>query len=73
MLRWASELATSDEPAKSELGVTALIALAGADLLQPEDQHLVDAVIDLVLQNPVEVIEQADGDVEVVEVDTKER
>ena len=70
MLRWASEQAVSNEAAKARMGLAALDALSASELLQEADQALVDAVLDSVLQEPVEVIEQAAGDVEVVEVDT---
>ncbi len=46
----------------------ALAALSTSELLQEADQDLVDAVIDCIIEEPVEVIEQAEGDVEVIEV-----
>ena len=73
MLRWASEQAASDDEAKSRMGVAALAALSTSELLQQPDQELVDAVIDSLLEEPVEEIEQiehAGGDVEVIEVDS---
>lgn len=71
MLRWASEQAASGEAAKARMGVAALDALSTSDLLQEADQTLVDAVIDSLIEEPVDVIEQAEGDVEVVEVDSE--
>lgn len=49
-------------------GVAALAALSASELLQEADQALVDAVIDSIIEAPVEVIEQAEGEVEVIEV-----
>ena len=70
MLRWASELAASVNEPRSRMGVAALDALSTSELLQPPDPELVDAVIDSLLQEPVQAIEQAGEDVEVIEVDT---
>lgn len=69
MLRWASEQAASTDDAKSRMGVAALEALSESELLQEPDQTLVDAVIDSLLEEPVEEIEALGDDVEVVEVD----
>lgn len=68
MLRWASEQAASGEPAKAAMGVAALEALSTSELLQEADQALVDAVIDSLLEGPVQEFESLDGDVEVIEV-----
>ena len=70
MLRWASEQATSDEDAKARMGVAALAALSDSELLQEPDQALVDAVLDSILEDPIEEIEALGDEVEVVEVDT---
>lgn len=69
MLRWASEQATSKDPARAQMGVAALEALSSSELLQQADQSLVDAVIDSLIEEPVEQIEETDGEVEVIEVD----
>ncbi len=69
LLRWASELAASPEPARASMGVAALEALGTSELLQKPDQALVDAVLDSLLEQPVEQITQARGGVQVVEVD----
>jgi hypothetical protein len=69
MLRWASEQAASAEIAKSRMGVAALEALSTSELLQEPDQNLVDAVIDSLLEEPVEEIEESLGEVDVVEID----
>ncbi|MEI4270559.1 hypothetical protein TEK04_02385 [Klenkia sp. LSe6-5] len=70
MLRWASEQATSSQDAQARMGLAVLDALSDSELLQPPDQALVDAVLDTVLEEPVEEIETAESDVEVVEVDS---
>ncbi len=69
LLRWASELAASGEPAQARMGVAALAALSTSELLQEPDQALVDAVIDSLIEEPVEEFEAYDGEVEVIEVD----
>lgn len=69
MLRWASEQAASEEIAKSRMGVAALDALSTSELLQEPDQNLVDAVIDSLIEEPLDEIEEAVGEVEVVEID----
>jgi hypothetical protein len=69
MLRWASEQAASPESAKSRMGVAALGALSMSELLQEPDQDLVDAVIDSLIEEPVEEIEEAVGEVDVIEID----
>lgn len=70
MLRWASELAASQDGARARMGVAALEALSASELLQEPDQNLVDAVIDSLLEDPVEEIEEASGDVDVIEIDS---
>ncbi|WP_461024522.1 hypothetical protein [Thalassiella azotivora] len=70
MLRWASEQAASSDDATSRLGVAALAALSGSDLLQEPDQDLVDAVLDSLLEEPTDEINRAGLDVDVVETDT---
>ena len=70
MLRWASERATSGTDAEARMGLAALDALSDSELLQPPDQALVDAVLDSLLEEPLEEIEQVGDDVEVVEVDS---
>lgn len=70
MLRWASEHAVSREDAKARMGLAALDALSESELLQLRDQALVDAVIDSLLEEPIEEIEELGGDTEVVEVDS---
>ena len=52
------------------MGLAALDALSESELLQLPDQALVDAVIDSLLEEPIEEIEEHGGDTEVVEVDS---
>ena len=69
MLRWASEQAASTDDATSRMGLAALTALSDSELLQEPDQALVDAVIDSLLEEPLEELAALGDDVEVVEVD----
>ncbi|PWJ50710.1 hypothetical protein SAMN06264364_12286 [Quadrisphaera granulorum] len=71
MLRWAAEQAVSTDDAKARLGVAALQALSTSELLQAPDDALLDAVLDAVLAGPVEQIEEAGEEADVVEVDTE--
>lgn len=68
LLRWASELAASDDQPKARMGVAALAALSTSELLQAPDQDLVDAVIDSLIEAPVDELEQSPG-ADVIEVD----
>jgi hypothetical protein len=54
MLRWGSEQAVSDDPATSRMGQAVLEALYdSADLLQPIDRPLFDAVQTAVLRSQI--------------------
>jgi hypothetical protein len=48
MLRWAAELAVSDDERTADLGIATLEALRFIELLQPADDDLVDAVTEVV-------------------------
>lgn len=72
MLRWASEQAASAEPAKARMGIAALDALSGSELLQEPDGMIVDAVLDSLLEEPVEEIEEGPGEVDVIEIDSSD-
>ena len=72
MLRWASEQAASYDAAKARMGVAALDALSTSELLQESDQDLVDAVIDSLIEAPVEEIEGVGGEAEVIEIDSSD-
>jgi hypothetical protein len=65
-LRWAAELAVSDDVRKARLGNRELRALQSSRLLSPAEEDLIYAALDAALDVPVHAIEQAEGDVEVV-------
>ena len=66
ILRWAAELAVSDDQAHARLGVAQLGALLESELLDEEEKDFVQAALTAVVRVPVERIEQLGGDVEVV-------
>lgn len=66
-LRWAAELAASDDDRQSALGVSQLTALASADMLDPEQEVFVEAALDSLLSGPESAIEEL-GEGVVVEV-----
>lgn len=66
ILRWAAELAVSDDQAHSRLGVVELGALLGSELLDEEEKDFVQAALEAVVRIPAERIEQLGGDVQVV-------
>lgn len=66
ILRWAAELAVSDDRAHSRLGVAELGALLQSELLDEEEKDFVQAALTAVVRVPVEQIEQLGGDVKVV-------
>lgn len=65
-LRWAAELAVSDDVRKARLGNRELSALQNSRLLSPTEEDFIYAALDAALDVPVQAIEQAAGDVEVV-------
>lgn len=65
-LRWAAELAVSDDVRKARLGNRELRALQNSRLLSPAEEDFIYAALDAALDVPVHAIEQAEGDVEVV-------
>jgi hypothetical protein len=65
-LRWAAELAVSDDVRKARLGNRELRALQNSRLLSPAEVDFIYAALDAALDVPVHEIEQAQGDVEVV-------
>ncbi len=65
-LRWAAELAVSDDVRKARLGNRELRALEVSRLLSPAEEDFIYAALDAALDAPVHAIEQAEGDVEVV-------
>ena len=66
ILRWAAELAVSDDQAHSRLGVAELGALLQSELLDEEEKDFVQAALTAVVRVPVEQIELLGDDVKVV-------
>jgi hypothetical protein len=66
ILRWAAELAVSDDQAHSRLGVAELGALLLSELLDEEEKDFVQAALTAVVRVPVEQIEQLGDDVTVI-------
>ena len=58
VLRWAAELAVSEDQAHSRLGVAELGALLQSELLDEEEKDFVQAALTAVVRVPVEQIEQ---------------
>lgn len=56
-LRWAAELAVSEDSRQAELGVAHLLALTESDLLDESQQLCVDAALQSVVRQPAEVID----------------
>jgi len=65
-LRWASELAVSEDRAKSRLGIKLLKALRESELPTPAEEELIDAALDAVLTPARKEINQSSGDIELV-------
>jgi hypothetical protein len=66
VLRWAAELAVSDDEAHARLGVTQLGTLLTSDLLDEEEKDFVQAALTAVVSPAVQQIEQLGEDVQVV-------
>ena len=66
ILRWAAELAVSDDQGHSRLGVAELGALLGSELLDDEEKDFVQAALTAVVRVPVHQIEELGEDVQVV-------
>jgi hypothetical protein len=65
-LRWAAELAASNDAAKARLGVRQLMALRDSKMLTLADQEFVYAALDATIKIPRQTIAQSTEDVEVV-------
>jgi len=65
-LRWAAELAVSDDVRKARLGIQELKALQHSSLIGAIESEFIIAALDAALEVPVLAIEQAGGDVEVI-------
>jgi hypothetical protein len=66
ILRWAAELAVSDDQAHARLGVAQLGALLESELLDEEEKDFVQAALTAMVRIPVQQIEQLGEDVQVV-------
>jgi hypothetical protein len=66
VLRWAAELAVSDDEAHARLGVAQLGVLLDSELLDEEEKDFVQAALEAVVRVPVQQIEQLGEDVQVV-------
>jgi hypothetical protein len=69
MLRWAAEQAVSNDPARANMGVSALTALGSSELLQKADQALVESVMDAIIAGPIDEIDDEADAVVVMEID----
>jgi hypothetical protein len=67
-LKWAAELAVSDDDAKADLGLRELRALGDSTMLDPEQQSFIDAALASVYGVAEEQIEAAEDEGEEVEV-----
>lgn len=65
-LRWAAELAVSNETAKSRLGVQELHALRKSELLTDVEQEFIDAALEVTIEIPHQAIERSRGGAEVI-------
>lgn len=61
LLRWASELAVSEDEREAALGVDQLIALADSDILGDSEKAFVDAALESALAEPVEEIAEIEA------------
>lgn len=65
-LRWAAELAVSNDVRKARLGIQELKALQNSPLIGAIEGEFIIAALDAALEVPVLAIQQAEGDVEIV-------
>ena len=65
VLRWAAQLAVSDDAGQANLGVYELNALADSDLLDDSQALFVEAALGAVIDTVTEAIEEAGDDTEV--------
>jgi len=65
-LRWAAELAVSQDGRMADLGVAQLAALLDSDLLDDSEKVFVEAALDAVLEVPEAELDQLGEDAEVV-------
>ena len=67
-LRWAAELAVSDDEGKAPLGLAELQALADSDLLEAGQKLFIDAALEAVVREPEEELEEAGVAAQAVQV-----
>jgi hypothetical protein len=65
-LRWAAELAVSNDAAKARLGVRELEALRDSKMLTPIEQGFIYAALKVTVEIPRQAIAESAGDVDVV-------
>jgi hypothetical protein len=65
-LRWAAELAASNDAAQARLGIQELKALRDSKMLSPIDQGFVYAALDATIEIPRQAIAQSAKDAEVI-------
>jgi|HubBroStandDraft_6_1064221.scaffolds.fasta_scaffold584242_1 hypothetical protein len=64
-LRWAAELAVSEDAAKARLGLQELAALRDSRLLTLSEEGFIDAALHAVIEIPRQAIARAAGDIEI--------
>jgi hypothetical protein len=67
-LRWAAELAVSEDEGKALLGLAELQALADSELLETDQKSFIDAALEAVVREPEEELEEAGEDAQAVQV-----
>jgi hypothetical protein len=67
-LRWAAELAVSEDVAKARLGIQELQALRNSKMLSPSEEGFIDAALLAAVEVPRQLIVESAGDIEVVVV-----
>ncbi len=65
-LRWAAEMAVSEDAGKAQLGFAELQALAESDLLEVGQKLFIDAALEAVVREPEEELEEAGEDARAV-------
>jgi hypothetical protein len=66
-LRWAAELAVSEDTAKSRLGIEELEALRDSKLLSRTEEGFVAAALRVTIRDPHQAIAQSGGDYEIAD------
>jgi hypothetical protein len=65
-LRWAAELAVSEDVRTARLGIEQLQALRDSQILSPAEEGFIDAALRAAIAAPRQAIEQARSEVEVI-------